>query len=73
MRSAILGSGSKIWVNTIWSSLCGGPGNDDDAAFESDDPGEVYQKYLDFGVSAIQTDRPEMLINWLEKQGRHKL
>jgi glycerophosphoryl diester phosphodiesterase len=38
-----------------------------------DDPGEVYQKYLDFGVSAIQTDRPEMLINWLEKQGRHKL
>lgn len=73
MRSAILGSGSKIWVNTIWSSLCGGPGNDDDAAFELDDPGEVYQKYLDFGVSAIQTDRPEMLINWLEKQGRHKL
>ena len=69
----ILDQGSKIWVNTIWASLCGGYGNDDDAAFVAKDPGEVYQQYLDKGVSMIQTDRPELLINWLTKKGRHTL
>lgn len=69
----ILNQGSKIWVNTIWASLCGGDGNDDDAAYIAKEPGEVYQQYLDHGVSMIQTDRPEMLIGWLEKQGRHTL
>ena len=65
--------GAKIWVNTIWASLCGGVGNDDDAAFECKDPGEVYQQYMDQGVSMIQTDRPELLIGWLEKTGHHTL
>lgn len=69
----ILNQGSKIWVNTIWASLCGGDGNDDDAAYIAKEPGDVYQQYLDHGVSMIQTDRPEMLIEWLEKQGRHTL
>ncbi len=69
----ILAQGSKIWVNTIWASLCGGDGNDDDAAYMAKDPGEVYQQYLDKGVSMIQTDRPELLIGWLTRKGRHKL
>ena len=69
----ILDQGSKVWVNTIWASLCGGLGNDDDAAFECKDPGEVYQQYMDQGVSLIQTDRPELLIGWLTKNGRHTL
>lgn len=69
----ILDQGSKIWVNTIWASLCGGYGNDDDAAYVAADPGDVYQQYLDKGVSMIQTDRPELLIGWLTKQGRHTL
>lgn len=69
----ILAQGSKIWVNTIWASLCGGDGNDDDAAYVAADPGEVYQQYLDNGVSMIQTDRPELLIGWLRKKGRHTL
>ena len=69
----IIAQGSKVWVNTIWSSLCGGDGNDDDAAFLCDDPGTVYQQYLDKGVSMIQTDRPALLIGWLEKMGRHTL
>ena len=69
----ILDQGSKIWVNTIWASLCGGDGNDDDAAYVAKDPGDVYQQYLDKGVSMIQTDRPEFLIGWLTKQGRHTL
>lgn len=65
--------GSKIWVNTIWASLCGGDGNDDDAAYAADDPGTVYQQYLDAGVSMFQTDRPELLISWLNRKGRHTL
>lgn len=69
----ILDQGSKIWVNTIWASLCGGNGNDDDAAYMAADPGDVYRQYLDHGVSMIQTDRPELLIGWLEKIGRHTL
>ena len=69
----IIDQGSKVWVNTIWASLCGGDGNDDDAAFMAEDPGQVYQQYLDNGVSMIQTDRPELLIGWLTKKGRHTL
>lgn len=69
----IIAQGSKVWVNTIWASLCGGDGNDDDAAFQCKDPGEVYQQYMDAGVSMIQTDRPELIIGWLTKQGRHCL
>ena len=69
----IVAQGSKIWVNTIWASLCGGDGNDDDAAFQAKDPGDVYQQYLDQGVSLIQTDRPELLIGWLKTSGRHNL
>ena len=69
----IIAQGSKIWVNTIWASLCGGIGNDDDAAFISGDPEKVYRRYLDKGVSMIQTDRPELLIGYLTKAGRHTL
>lgn len=69
----ILAQGSKVWVNTIWASLCGGIGNDDDAAFQAADPAEVYDRYLKAGVSIMQTDRPEMLIKYLKKKGRHTL
>ncbi|MGM9742240.1 MAG: glycerophosphodiester phosphodiesterase family protein [Candidatus Cryptobacteroides sp.] len=69
----IIAQGSKVWVNTIWASLCGGTGNDDDAAFISGDPEKVYRRYLDKGVSMIQTDRPEFLIGYLKKVGRHNL
>lgn len=64
--------GSKIWVNTIWASLCGGLGNDDDAAYESNDPAGVYGQYIDMGASIIQTDRPELLLNYLRSIGRHQ-
>lgn len=69
----IIASGSKVWVNTLWSSLCGGYGNDDDAAFEAEDPADVYQQYIDMGVTMIQTDRPQLLINFLNSRGLHKI
>ena len=65
-----LASGSKIWVNTIWGSLCGE--YDDDRAFDSPDPDAVYGPILDLGTSIIQTDRPEFLIRYLEKKGRRR-
>jgi glycerophosphoryl diester phosphodiesterase len=64
-------TGSKLWVNTIWASLCGGYGNDDDAAFEAEDPADVYGQYMEMGVSMIQTDRPDLLIGYLRSIGRH--
>lgn len=64
----VLASGSKVWVNTIWASLCGG--FDDDRAFDSDDPASVYDTILNLGTSIIQTDRPEFLIRYLETKGR---
>lgn len=66
--SRVLDSGSKVWVNTIWASLCGG--YDDDRAFDSDNPASVYDTILNLGISIIQTDRPEFLIRYLESAGR---
>ena len=64
----VLASGSKVWVNTIWASLCGG--FDDDRAFDSPNPSMVYDTILNLGTSIIQTDRPEFLIRYLESKGR---
>ena len=66
--SRVLASGSKVWINTIWASLCGG--YDDDRAFDSDNPASVYDTILNLGTSIIQTDRPELLIRYLESKGR---
>lgn len=61
-------SGAKVWINTIWASLCGGW--EDDKAYDSPNPGDVYDVILDLGTSMIQTDRPEFLIKYLESKGR---
>lgn len=62
----IVDGGSKAWVNTIWGSLCGYL--DDDAALEKG-VDEIYGKVIDMGVTMIQTDRPELLIDYLESKG----
>lgn len=66
----VIAAGSRAWVNTLWSTLSG-LGWDDDAAFAADDPGDVYGPILDTGVSMIQTDRPELLLSYLRRIGRH--
>ena len=63
-------SGSKVWVNTLWNSLCGG-WSDDVAWMTSAD--EVYGKVIDLGTTMIQTDRPQFLIEWLDSRGLHTL
>lgn len=65
----VVESGSKLWVNTIWGSLCGYL--DDDKALDCGDPAEVYDQVIALGASIIQTDRPELLLNYLRKKGLH--
>ena len=48
---------------------CGGLS--DDIAFETS-AAEVYGKIVDMGTTIIQTDRPEMLIEYLRSRGLHE-
>lgn len=64
----VVASGSKLWVNSLWASLCGGL--DDDAAFDGN-AAEIYGKLVDMGATMIQTDRPELLISYLRSRGLH--
>lgn len=64
----IIEGGSKVWANSIWGSLCGYL--DDDAAYEYG-PENYYGKLVDMGVTMIQTDRPEFLIDYLKSRGLH--
>lgn len=65
----VVESGSKLWVNTIWGSLCGYL--DDDKALDCGDPAEVYDQVIALGASMIQTDRPAQLLDYLRKKGLH--
>ena len=69
----VIKSGKRLWINTLWNSLCGGKKADleDDAAVGNEE--KVYGKILSYGTTMIQTDRPAMLINYLNKKGRHTL
>jgi glycerophosphoryl diester phosphodiesterase len=69
----VLKDGKRLWINTLWGKLCGGKENgyDDDAAVGNEE--KIYGKILSYGTSMIQTDRPQMLINYLESKGRHTL
>ena len=66
----VLATGSKLWVNSLWSSLCGGL--EDDLAWDTQDPEAVYGKLLDMGATLIQTDRPEFLISYLRSKKLHE-
>lgn len=62
-------SGSKIWVNALWSAHNGGLC--DDAAMYGN-PADIYGKLLEStGASLVQTDRPQLLLNYLRSIGRH--
>ena len=64
----LIADGSKLWVNSLWNSLCGGL-SDDVAWVTSAD--EVYGKLVDMGASMIQPDRPEYLLEYLRERGLH--
>ena len=60
-------SGSRVWVNTLWASLNGG--YEDDKAVS--DPDAIYGWLIDKGVNMMQTDRPQLLLNYLREKGLH--
>lgn len=60
-------NGTRIWVNTMWRGLA--DTRSDDAAL--DDPEANYGWVIDQGATVIQTDRPEYLLTYLRRIGRH--
>lgn len=58
-----------IWYNTLWDTLCGG--HDDDRALT--DPDDAFGFLIDnLGARIIQTDRAELLLNYLRSRSLHK-
>ena len=58
--------GASVWVNSLWPEHNGG--HDDERA--ALDP-KVYQWYIDNDVDVIQTDRPQILLNYLRSKNLH--
>ncbi|MFD2969214.1 glycerophosphodiester phosphodiesterase family protein [Sphingobacterium bambusae] len=59
LRSA----GYQVWVNSLWPKH--NAGHQDDLALENS---RIYDWYLNNGVNIIQTDRPELLIDYLKSK-----
>lgn len=66
----IIKSGSRIWMNTLWDSLCGGH-DDENALLEGKD--RHWGWILKHKATMIQTDRPQELIHYLEEKGLRNL
>ena len=62
--------GPRIWINTLWDSLCAG--HTDERGFGGDPDGS-WGWALDQGATMIQTDRPAELLKYLESKGRRNL
>ena len=69
LMKKIQGRGVKVWINSLWASLCAG--HDDDVAVFNHNTGDSWQWILDAGATLIQTDRPALLIEYLHSQERH--
>jgi glycerophosphoryl diester phosphodiesterase len=63
-------SGSRIFINTLWPELCGG--HDDDRAVELKEPEESWGWVIKQGAKLIQTDRPELLLEYLRFNRLHR-
>ena len=70
----VLAKGDRLWINTLWDSLCGGKEHSfaDDNALNGNEH-KIYGKLLKYGATMIQTDRPELLLAYLTAKGRHTL
>lgn len=62
-------SNCRIWINTLWESLCGG--HDDEKAVN--DPDNSWGWVLKNKATIIQTDRPQELITYLKQKGLRKI
>lgn len=68
--NSIVQSGSRVWMNTLWDSLCGGH-DDENALIEGKD--KHWGWILQHKATMIQTDRPQELINYLKQKGLREL
>lgn len=66
--SDIKANGSRVWVNSLWKDLCAGY-DDEEALINTD---SIYGWYVKNGINMIQTDRPELLLNYLKSIGLHE-
>jgi glycerophosphoryl diester phosphodiesterase len=62
-------TGSKVWINSLWSSLNGG--HDDDLAVEDDDKKNSWDWIMNHGATIIQTDRPQLMLQYLREKHLH--
>lgn len=63
-------TGSKIFINSLWPELCGG--HHDDRAVERGDYEGAWGWIIKRGASFIQTDRPQLMLNYLRNRGLHE-
>jgi glycerophosphoryl diester phosphodiesterase len=62
-------TGAKIWINSLWASLNGG--HDDDLAVEDGDKKNSWDWIMNHGATIIQTDRPQLLLQYLREKHLH--
>ena len=60
----LLAGKSRIWINCLWDTLCGG--HEDDQAITDPDAHYGYLIHT-LGATILQTDRPEFLIHYLQQ------
>jgi glycerophosphoryl diester phosphodiesterase len=59
--------GTSVWVNSLWESL--NAGYEDDLAVQYTD--SIYGWYVKNNISMIQTDRPQLLLDYLRANQLH--
>ncbi len=59
--------GASVWVNSLWPLH--NAGHDDEKA--ALDP-NIYEWYIDHDVDIIQTDRPQLLLDYLRSKNLHR-
>lgn len=63
----LLDGDARFWMNSLWDSISGG--RSDAQAIE--DPHSVWGWMVDNGVTVIQTDEPQRLLEYLRSRGLH--
>jgi glycerophosphoryl diester phosphodiesterase len=68
IKEQLNSNNSVIWINSLWDSLCGG--YSDDRALK--DPDGTWGYLInELGAGILQTDRPAMMLEYLNKRGLH--
>ncbi|CCW70014.1 unnamed protein product [Phytomonas sp. Hart1] len=68
IKKMAIQTGCTLWINTIWPTICGG--HSDDRALKDRDA--AWGFVIDvLGAGILQTDRPQMMLNYLKSRGDH--